>query len=105
MSGWNIVYGLINFAILAAALYFIGRKIVSKGYRDHREKVEKTLSQTEETEREAQGLLAAIPEVKAEGARACGEILETARAAAEENSRLARGWRRALPRITTDHLS
>ena len=90
MSGWNIVYGLINFAILAAALYFIGRKIVSKGYRDHREKVEKTLSQTEETEREAQGLLAAIPEVKAEGARACGEILETARAAAEENSRLAR---------------
>ena len=28
MSGWNIFYGLINFAILAGALFLIGRKIV-----------------------------------------------------------------------------
>lgn len=90
MSGWNIVYGLINFAILAAALFFIGRKIVSRGYRDHREKVEKMLSQAEETAREAKDVLAAIPEAEASGERACGEILDAARAAAEENSRLAR---------------
>ena len=44
LSGWNIIYGLINFAILAAALYFIGRKLVVRGYRDHREAVEKTLA-------------------------------------------------------------
>ena len=49
MSGWNIVYGLINFAILAVALYFIGRKLVVKGYRDHREKVERTLARADET--------------------------------------------------------
>ncbi len=90
MSGWNIVYGLINFAILAAALYFIGRKIVIKGYRDHREKVKNTLLQAEETAKNAQSLLEAIPDAKAAGERACGEILDAARARAGENSRLAR---------------
>ena len=90
MSGWNIIYGLINFAILAVGLYLIGRKIVSKGYRDHREKVEQTLARVDETAKEAQNILEAIPDVKAEGERACGEILSAAKAAAEENSRLAR---------------
>ena len=90
MSGWNIVYGLINFAILAVALYFIGRKLVVKGYRDHREKVERTLARADETVVEAKNLLDAIPDAMAAGERACGEILTEARAAAEENSRLAR---------------
>ena len=90
MSGWNIVYGLINFAILAVALYFIGRKLVVKGYRDHREKVERTLAHADETVVEAKNLLDAIPDAKAAGERACGEILTAAKAAAEENSRLAR---------------
>jgi F-type H+-transporting ATPase subunit alpha len=90
MSGWNIVYGLINFAILAVALYFIGQKLVVKGYRDHREKVERTLARADETVVEAKNLLDAIPDAKAAGERACGEILTAAKAAAEENSRLAR---------------
>ena len=90
MSGWNIVYGLINFAILAVALYFIGRKLVVKGYRDHREKVERTLARADEAVVEAKNLLDAIPDAKAAGERACGEILTAAKAAAEENSRLSR---------------
>ena len=90
MSGWNIVYGLINFAILAVALYFIGRKLVVKGYRDHREKVERTLARADETVVEAKSLLDAIPDAMAAGERACGEILTAAKAAAEENSRLSR---------------
>ena len=53
MSGWNIIYGLINFAILAAALFFIGRGIVKKGYRDHREKVKETLARAEESVKNA----------------------------------------------------
>ena len=28
MGGWNIFYGLLNFAVLAAILYFAGRKMV-----------------------------------------------------------------------------
>ena len=89
MSGWNIIYGLINFAILAAGLYFIGRKIVSKGYDDHREKVEKTLARADEAEKNAQSLFDAVPDLKDAGERACGEILDAAKAAAGENSRLA----------------
>ena len=34
MSGWNIIYGLINFAILAVGLYLIGRKLVTLGSAD-----------------------------------------------------------------------
>jgi F-type H+-transporting ATPase subunit alpha len=90
MSGWNIVYGLINFAILAAALYLIGRGIVSKGYREHRDRVQKTIARTEGTAKGAQSLLEAIPDIRAEGERACGEILSAAKAEAEENSRRAR---------------
>ena len=90
MSGWNIVYGLINFAILAAALIFIGRKIVSRAYRDHRAQVEQTLERADEAVKEAQSLLDAIPDAKAAGERACAEILDAAKTAAAENSRLAR---------------
>ena len=90
MSGWNIIYGLINFAILAAALYFIGRKIVRKGYRDHRDSVEQALAHADESEKNAKSLLDSIPDDKAEGERACRAILDAAQAAAEENSRLAR---------------
>ncbi|MBR0040160.1 MAG: F0F1 ATP synthase subunit alpha [Oscillospiraceae bacterium] len=90
MSGWNIIYGLINFAILAAALYFIGRKLVSRGYRDHREAVKKSLARVKESPEIVQRLYDSVPEKIAEGERACEEILDAAKAAAEENSRLAR---------------
>ena len=90
LSGWNIIYGLINFAILAAALYFIGRKLVVRGYRDHREAVEKTLAHVKESPEIVQRLYDSVPEKIAEGERACEEILDAAKAAAEEKSRLAR---------------
>ena len=90
MSGWNILYGLINFAILAAVLYVIGRKIVFKGYRDHRDSVEQALAHADEAEKNAKTLLDRIPDEKAEGERACREILSAAETAAAENSRLSR---------------
>ena len=90
MSGWNILYGLINFAILAAALFVIGRKIVFKGYRDHRDSVEQALAHADEAEKNARTLLDSIPDDKAEGERACREILAAAQTAAAENSRLSR---------------
>ena len=30
MGGWNIFYALLNFGILAAALYLLGKKLVVK---------------------------------------------------------------------------
>ena len=90
MSGWNIIYGLINFAILAVGLYFIGRKLVVKGYRDHRSAVEETLSRASVSDENAKSILESIPGEKAEGERACGAILSEAQAAAAQGSRLAR---------------
>ena len=37
MGGWNIIYGLINFAILAVGLFLIGKKIVPKMYGGRRD--------------------------------------------------------------------
>ena len=48
MSGWTILYGLINFAILAGALYLIGRKLVAKMITGRREQVENDLRRSEE---------------------------------------------------------
>ena len=55
MSGWNIFYGLINFAILAGALFLIGRKMVKGIFGRHRDEVARGLEQSEkaaETARE-----------------------------------------------------
>ena len=39
MGGWNIFYGLLNFAILAAALYIVCRNIVVKMFRTRRARI------------------------------------------------------------------
>ena len=49
MGGWNIYYGLLNFAILAGALVFIGRKIVVKVIKAHQDKVQSDLKQSAES--------------------------------------------------------
>ena len=39
MGGWNIFYGLFNFAILAAILYFFGRKLVVNMFKTRRDRI------------------------------------------------------------------
>ena len=90
MSGWNIIYGLINFAILAAALYFIGKKIVARMYTDHRKAVEEEIERAGRSAENAEELLGSLEKRTHDGRLACEEILAQARSAAEENSRLAR---------------
>ena len=48
MHGWTILYGIINFAILAAALYFIGRKMVANMISGRREKIVQELQSAED---------------------------------------------------------
>ena len=88
MSGWNIIYGLINFAILAVGLYLVGKKIVVKMFADHRKAVEQELAQAGQSTAHAQSLLESIEQTNAEGETACDEIIDAARAAAEAGSRL-----------------
>ncbi|MCR5663776.1 MAG: F0F1 ATP synthase subunit alpha [Oscillospiraceae bacterium] len=56
MGGWTILYALINFAILAAALYLIGRKLVAGMIRGRRERIERELQSGEEALTEAAAL-------------------------------------------------
>ena len=44
MGGWNLLYGILNFLILAAVIYFAGRKIIIKMFRDRRDRVVKELN-------------------------------------------------------------
>ena len=53
MHGWTIVYGLINFAILAVGLYFIGRKLVAKMLANRKARIEGDLKAAAEAHEEA----------------------------------------------------
>ncbi len=48
MHGWTILYGLINFLILAGVLFLIGRKLVVKMIRERRDRIERELQGAEE---------------------------------------------------------
>jgi len=84
MHGWNIVYALINFLILAGGLYFIGRKIVANAIRAHVDKVSGDLEQSAASRENAKQLLDSLEGESAKGAAEREEILHNARAGAEE---------------------
>ena len=86
MSGWTILYGLINFAILAVGLYLIGKKIVVNLYKEHRAGVEKDIASADEARAEAGRLREAAPAEKERAALEGEEILRSARSEAEKNS-------------------
>ncbi len=89
MSGWNLFYGIINFVILAAGLYFIGRKLVANAIRAHRDKVSGDLEQAAASRVQAKELLDGLESEKARGAAEREEILRQARQNAEEIGRAA----------------
>ena len=74
MSGWNIFYGLINFAILAGALFLIGRKTVKGIFGRHRDEVAQGLEQSEKAAETAQELLQSLPQVTARGEEDLAQI-------------------------------
>ena len=86
MSGWNIIYGLINFVILAAGLFFIGRKIVRNMFRKHRDEVAEGLEASARAAENSVTLLQELPEMTARGEEDVAKIGREA----EENARLLR---------------
>ena len=101
MGGWNIYYGLLNFAILAGALVFIGRKIVVKAIKAHQDKVQSDLKQSAESLENAKKLLDGIGQENARAAEEREEILASARRAAEAESNSAA----EEDRKTADHIA
>ena len=84
MSGWNILYGLINFVILAGGLFLVGRKIVRNMLEKHRDEVQKGLEDSEQAAENAGKLLQELPEKDARGREAVARIAEEAEEAARQ---------------------
>ncbi len=89
MGGWNIIYALINFVILAVVLYLFGKKIVIKMYRDHRDRIAAGLDQAKNADGEAEKIFSDIASAEEKSAGERERMIGEAHAAADERSRAA----------------
>ena len=88
--GWTIIYALINFAILAAALYFIGKKILVNGYKQHRDEVVRALNEAKNAKENAEQLRAGLDGIRAAGEAECKEIMNSAQETVRDNTEKGR---------------
>ena len=90
MGGWNIFYGLLNFVILAAALYFIGWKLVVKMFKSRRDRIADELEQAKQAKEKAENIRAGLDKARAEGDAQGEAIIAKAKETAERSSEEAR---------------
>ena len=90
MGGWNIFYGLLNFAILAAALYFIGWKLVVKMFKSRRDRIADELEQAKQAKEKAENIRAGLDKARAEGDAQGEAIIAKAKETAKRSSEEAR---------------
>ena len=90
MFEWNIFYGLLNFAILAAGLYFVGKKPAAKMYKDYRDKVSGDLERAKEAAANAEKLQDNLEALDAAGRSDCDRIIADAKQQAQELSSAAK---------------
>lgn len=83
MGGWNIFYALLNFAILAGALFFLGKGFAGKKYNDHRDKIAEDLERSAAAAENAAALTKAAEQLKIDGEKECRAILAAGDAGAE----------------------
>ena len=103
MSGWNILYGLINFVILAGGLFLVGRKIVRNMLEKHRDEVQKGLEDSEQAAENAGKLLQELPEKDARGRKTVARIAEEAEETARQRRAIsAQAADKELAALTRD---
>lgn len=90
MFEWNIFYGLLNFAILAGGLYFVGKKPAAKMYKDYRDKVSGDLERAKEAAANAEKLQDNLEALDAAGRSDCDRIIADAKQQAQELSSAAK---------------
>ena len=90
MGGWNIFYGLLNFAILAAALYFIGWKLVVKMFKSRRDRIADELEQAKQAKEKAENIRAGLDKARAGGDAQGEAIIAKAKETTERSSEEAR---------------
>ena len=86
MGGWNIFYGLLNFAILAAILYFAGRKMVVKMFKGRRDRLAGDLERAQQARENAAALQDDLNASGAEAEKLRRQIISDAEDRARENS-------------------
>ncbi len=102
--GYTLVYGLINFAILATALYFIGRKLVPKMFGGRRTQIENALSAADAAAENAKTLLSGVEATNTSAEQECAGILNTAREAADaEKERADTAIQKAVADLNEDN--
>ena len=86
MGGWNIFYGLLNFAVLAAILYFVGRKMVVKMFKGRRDRIAVDLERAQQARENAAALQDDLNASGAEAEKLRRQIISDAEDRARENS-------------------
>ena len=101
--GYSLIYAIINFAILAGALYIIGRKLVPGIFDSHRQKIQDGLRAGEEAAENAKTLLASLDASNAAAEQECDEIRRNAEMTAEaEKQRAEEADQRAADGVKAD---
>lgn len=95
MTPMQVVYAIINFLILAVALYFIGRKMVTKKFRDRAEHIAQELERAQQAQEDAARTAATIADANAEAAAQSKSMLDDACAQARSGSETAAAHRAA----------
>lgn len=89
MGGWTPLYGLLNFAILSAVLYFVGKKFVIHMFSDRKNRVAAELVQSEQAVKTAETLREEMVLANESTTAEINEILMEANKTVKENSRVA----------------
>ena len=89
MSVTEIIYALINFAILAGLILILGRKKIAALLGSHRDKVREDLQRSEDERALARSLPEDLEQIRAEEARREEELLDETRRRMAENRREA----------------
>jgi len=79
LGGWNIVYALINFAILVFLLVKVGKKMVVGMLSGNRQKISDELEAAKAAEKNAKQITETLEEIRAEGETQSREIIDQAK--------------------------
>ena len=85
----KLVYAIINFLILAVALYFIGRKMVVRKFRERKERIAQELERAQQAHEDAERAAAEIAAAQADAAAQSEALLDGARRQAQSGSEAA----------------
>ncbi len=91
----KLVYAIINFLILAVALYFIGRKMVVRKFRERKERIAQELERAQQAHENAERAAAEIAAAQADAAAQSEALLDGARRQAQSGSEAAAAHRQA----------